>query len=461
MNRSDAFIASTVLGSLWAFLIGYHLTAGTTAHLLAKNMALINAGFPALPGNGHLEMMASSSPAIAGGVFFLLALGLGYSTISFWWGSICKAVPGHARGVAFAPLLVLPAYALLTGEYATSAALLAIGAGTWLLGFRSGGAPLPGVRAIAAVVLFLAALYPFIPGGVSAFTAVRDSLLFRNPTFMQVNDAYYKWTLYPAEAIKPLGSVTQIAASVDSEAREPFCSDALSMNIYCLGDSAENDGGDNGADLHVSKAPYGRIIIERAGRSFEWKPGNPRANSNEMSRLSAAVDGARILRRGTSIALFYGLGLFLVTLAGAFFTKFTKKPVTTCALALVTGAGLGAMIFHTGADAGAVYSELVDARPSVEQVRQALASSETLRRVYGARAAGAYANQLTEELSAALDDRVINVRYSAALSLGRATSAAGRERVIELLGSDAEWYVKHRGYQSLVSSGWRPEPLRR
>lgn len=459
MNVPLPLSAAAAWGAAWGAALGALRTRDAALHLLLKNRALEAAGFVPLPGAGHGEVLGSWMPGAAGALFFGLSLGLGAGTLLGLWVRVTRALPSRAGGLVPWAALAVPLWAAAAGDLLLAAALAAVAAGA--LATQLPGRVAPARQgALRALVLVSVALgfFPWATAPEGPFTHLRDRHLLDTAAGRAVNEFYYRWTLYPAEVLKPLAARSQptVAAPVPLAAGEleRFCRDALGWGVLCVDDP-------RGADVHLTSSGPG-LELARGDAGVAW-PRNPSAQADAWKALSSRADRARALRQATYWALFLGCPLALAwgfsslaLAAGALLGKGHRGTLASLAVAGLLAASLGA--------AGRPDPSLSQMRvrlggpgtgaPEADVIRAALASPSAVERFYGARAAGR-ARVEAHDLVEALSDPVVNVRYAAAEALGRTGGDRSREALLELLRSPEEWYVKERAYAALWRLGWR------
>ena len=452
------------LALLWGLACGLALGAWHThraaLHLLEKNHSLALMGFPALPGTAELEAVIGWQPALAGGIFFALSFGLGLGALFFLWGAVARAIPRAAMGIALAVGGLVALAALLKGEFATAlfTALIAGGAG-WL-GFKMPlkMADAPYLKRLAGVALILlVGLSPWAVGSDSVPTRLRNRVLLGTSLGQAINDYYYKWTLYPAEAIKPIGVRTQptalILAGVSSTNQEAFCKSVVDFRILCV------EGEEAVGDFTLSQTQGGELFLSAGATTVPWPLKSPEANS-VWKTFSQRSDTARALRHATALGLRYGLPLALllflsITVEGLGALVFRDRansltPLFALALSLFLFVG------GIGGEEDGLRSKLARGKGSAAEIKSALDSPDRAMKVYGIIAAGKRAREFAPEIRALIDDPVVNVRYKAALAAGGLTDKASREKLLETIRGDDQWYVKDRAYYALWRRGWRP-----
>lgn len=455
-------------GLLGGGLLGLTRTRAASEALLQKNLALIELGLPALPGPGHLDTLTSWKPALAGGLFFALTLGLSFSALSYLWARLARTLFSRWKPLLAAALalpLGAPVWAFHRGDAGLAIALLAMAAAATLSAMNGPAPSAPDLaRGLVAAVLVMLSISPLTLAVEGSLIRVRNQLLLSNPVGMAVNDFYYNWTLYPAQAVKPLAVHTQplvsIAPQLDTRQRRRICNNLLASRVLCVDDATP------GVDARLRKVDHELALISGETRVVLTGSGGA-AVREAWAALSDETDRSAPLRLGTFNSLKFGLPvafcLLLYTLTGAFAERFNRRFTTPRRREAVRW-GLYALplllLFVSLLPGERVrrYMPLIDLQEVThEEVLNALDSDDPVLRHYGALATVKVISQEYEaELLAALDDPIINVRYAAALSLNP-TGPESRERLLTLLADpDREWYVKERAWSALWRSGWRP-----
>ncbi len=487
MKRPLSILAAQLWGVACGGVFGALRTREEALHLLAKDRALEAVGVFPLPGNGHWETLASWAPAGAGSLFFGLSLGLGLATLVAFWCRACGTLAsrGLATGVAGAPnaetrrgllhhirrqggrwlgkfgpwaALAIPAWAAARGDatLATGLAVLVIGV-VWS---QAGGFAPPSraiVLRVGLLLWFLPALILWARAPEGPFTRPRDQWLLPTPVGSLINEFYYRWTLYPAEALKPLIAKSQPTAWVTDEVppnpKESFCTQARELGLLCVDAVAA-------ADCIASEAD-GTMVLMRGSVRKTW-PKNPGAQRDAWKAFSQETDRAVALRKATAMSLFFGCPLALcwalsslAVAAGDLFGRGWRRALA----AHVAAVFLAGSLFSAGLPdpARMTLRETLERSPvNREEILRYTASANPVERFYAIRAAGrASGNEAL--LMQALSDPVINIRYAAAEALGRTGGSQAQEALQEILISPEAWYVKERAYAGLWRLGWRPK----
>ncbi len=457
MNRATLLPVQTA-GILVGGVLGAVRTREAAVHLLAKNELLAAAGIPALPGAGQGSALASWAPAAAGSAFFGLSLGLGAATVLGLWILVTRTLlPGRR----WAPWTVLaaPGAAAAAGDPGLAVAVLAIALhGLWTVHGASS------IRSLAArvgmTVAVAAGLLPLALAPEGPFTRVRDRWLLAQPggVGLALDELYYTWTLFPAEAIKPLAARTQPVADVGTGPPfDRFCREADPLRVLCV---PRPDA--PGADFRVEVADGDQLRLVGRASTVPW-PRAPDARADAWRAFSRQEDRARVFRRATAWSLFFGGPLAVAWalaslpwsaggLCPAGRTRWVVRVVGTAVLAAAVAAAAVRPPWLVELDRALPSG----ARPVLAEVQRFFASERPVERFRAVKAAGRVGAAATPILIEALSDPVINVRYAAAASLGSAPSPRVRDLLLRVLTGDDAWYVKERAYAALWRTGWRP-----
>ncbi|HSO21172.1 MAG TPA: hypothetical protein VLT88_17015, partial [Desulfosarcina sp.] len=297
-----------------------------TAHVYLSNLDLLQAseailrtGYLAVPNARVVERLDALTTAMAGGLLFTLSIGAGLSLaalVAVWlWDRAFR----RRRKALLAGLLVWAAGLLLVNDggwnlvastYLIVVPLVTALAAVQLMPARTTLLSPTGVVWPVAAVLVLAAVWTLVLDR-HLFTNVRDHLLLASPVGQSITNAYYAYTLFPAEAFKSLEQkqlrTCTLGASLDRSdwhrlERTFRAHDYLPMPAGHPTDLAvarEND-----ADAFVLEDHRGKVIGVPPQELFS-RP------DDVLSAYSRALDRNRMFRTLTLICLVLGLPLVL------------------------------------------------------------------------------------------------------------------------------------------------------
>jgi hypothetical protein len=438
MTNKFPFAGSLFWGVLTGFVTGFSRTWFSTRHLYEKNLALRDAGLIPLPGEGHYETLASLKPALAGGFFYAVARGAGAATLAFLFGTLLRFFAPQKRKPLFFIALIPSLLVLLGGDVTLAMALFIIVIPCGLSGLAGERLkPKDAMEPVLATLLLLLSALPVFFSETGGFTMVRNALV-NNSALRSVSDFYYEWTLYPAESIKPLEVLTQPVGRVSPEIE--------GQALKALERSAGNVGillvkSERGADFEFVLKD-GAVHLSRRGVTVPWPEKSQAGQAEAFKEFSGKTDSTKPLRRTMLASLLLG-GVLAVTTG-----IYRLSLLLPARLRRESFVLLAIMLFLISWKGEAEFVRL-EKSASVEELRAALVSPDPATRLYGARGAVRHPRELEEDLFTALGDPVLNVRYSAVSALGRSGSARSREKLLEILKSPGEWYVKDRAWWAL------------
>ena len=461
-----------------------------TAHVYLSNLDLLQAtdavmrsGYLAVPNariTAHLDRIG---PAMAGGLFFTLSIGAGLSLatlIAVWlwdrafrrrrrqaamgilaWGVLLVALNSNGwNPVATLYCLVVP---LVTGV----AAIQLLPPRTTLV--SPGGVVWP----VTAVVI-LALLWSLVLDS-QLFVNIRDYMLLTNPLGRSITEAYYAYTLYPAEAFKSLAQKQIRTCRIDDGIGRPLqrrleatlrTHDYLPIPAGVPVDLTIRSG--NAAGSLELDSPQGNVLSVTPQELLQ-KP------DAVLSRYAARLDRNGTFRRLSLICLMFGLPLVLFSVVfsvvGALphlFLTLAVSDVIAAALCIVLGVIL-LMPVYRGRNAMAadgqpsavrvaMLRQACEARRDItdEALRADIAASPNIAERYWlarslACAADPRAGTLLRRLA---DDPVPIVACQALWAMGQRKDQSAIPQLIQRLGRSPHWYIQMYAYRALRTLGW-------
>jgi HEAT repeats len=314
------------------------------------------------------------------------------------------------------------------------------------------------------------------------FVDVRDSLLLSNPLGMRVNDFYYDYTLYSAEAFKSLDQRLFRTCDLEDLGESPL---ARSLEQALLGHDYLPVRGESGVDLKIRKVGdglaflhRGDLVLRTTASGFLGDPGKA------LLEFSVKTDRYGFFRRFTFISLAIGLPITLfvllyslLRLVLSFFLALGTAGVTAAVLCSIIGLApvipissmRGAKIDPNRlADAlqAPRWQERVAALKFVETQgleignfpvhRKLTGSPYVAERYWLARALGVSRQPETyREIIQCLDDPHPNVVAMAFYALGQRGDPGAVDEIKRRLKISAHWYSQWYGYKALRTLGWK------
>jgi hypothetical protein len=459
------------------------------ADLYRGLQAMREAGFLVVPNERVMPTLREFAPVFFGGLFFTLTAGAGFSLLGLaaaWlWCTIFKrnrylllllvvAWLGFlwlANRETFSPIAA--AYVLLVPL------VVFVAASRWMPQVAHLGSPWRRL-ALAIPVVLLALLWGANLDG-EVFVSLRDNILLSNPIGIRLNDFYYRYTLYPAEAFKSLEQKLLRTCTVGNVKDKAL---ARSLEQALLGLDYLPVGKLRSADIQVLQKGDDLVLcgkgitLQTPIAGFLSDPGKVLA---EFSRRS---DQYVFLRHFTYISLLGALPLALYLLLFSLFrlvcSPFLRSrhaSVVASVLCFLAGLAILLPLFvarATKVDAASLGDALQSPRWQVRVAalklldrrhleiarfpayRRLLASGHIAERYWLVRALGDSKQPETfTELLSFLDDPHPNVVAMAFYALGRRGEPEAIAEINRRLETSDHWYCQWYGYKALRALGWK------
>jgi len=451
--------------------------------------AIKGAGYLPVPNQHIASGLRDLGPAFSGGMFLTLSVGAGIALLallSVWvWDRIFVR-----NRVLFVPFLMIWIGGLVkvNGQGISPAAtayLLVIppivfaAAMRWMPPQR-GERGLSGEVASTVPLVLLAVLWASQMGG-TMFLDIRDNLLLSNAVGTRINDLYYTYTLYPAEAFKTLDQKTLKTCNLEHVKRRPFVQslertlavhDYLHTEGYRNADLAVEE--ENGVLLFRNR---GRAILRTGLRDFSLRP------SIILKEFSAKSDRDAFFRRVTFFSILIGFPVLLyiviyalIHMALNLFLDPKGSSIVTSIICFSLGVALVLPLFtgERAVGAGDIEGALqsghwrhrVAALKTVQEMgldvtlfgnyRGMLTSPHVPERYWLAGALG-YGRGLEtyRDLLVLLDDSSPNVVCKAFEALGKRGNTEAVGEIIQRIETSDHWYEQWYAYRALRTLGWR------
>ena len=458
--------------------------------LYQKMSAIVRAGYLTVPGPGILPSLKTVLPAVYGGLFFTLSIGIGISILSL----ACTWLVKHTLPNKI-PLTILSVMLWLAGLVALNwhglvlfpslyvvLIPMVVGLLYWKLG--------PDRRdrndylklLVHLLVIFLLAGVWWTQKNDALFVNIRDQLLLSNRPGISINDFYYRYTLYPAEAFRGLHQMllkTYHLAITNSDLDRNRLIRKLERANYLLIDDDEAP-----ADV-IIRVDSNRIRLSvNRQESMEWDTRDflkhPRKHLSELSKRN---DVYLHFRKATSMGLLFGFPLMLYwllnTLLIAVFSLFLNGLRTSFASTIGCGLlGIGLLLAMPPAIQGPLKAErLADMLASQDTriITAALQQIEVQKsdlsqfnitekltqhpaiavRYWLARGFSVSSNPQDEaDLMTLLQDPHPNVVCQAIYSLGKRKFSHATPALLDIITASDHWYIQLYAYGALRKLGW-------
>ena len=202
-----------MIGLVSAQIVGTAHVYMSNLDLLRATEAIMRAGYLPIPNHQVTALLNRFTTAMAGGVFFTLSIGTGLTLATLIAAWLWDRVFGRNRIVTILFFLMWAAgiwiindngWNLMATAYLVVVPTIAGAFAIWLLPVRTTlRSPKGTVVWPITTALVLALLWGLVFDR-HMFTNIRDHMLLSNRLGQAITDAYYRYTLYPAEAFKSL-----------------------------------------------------------------------------------------------------------------------------------------------------------------------------------------------------------------------------------------------------------------
>ena len=485
-------IAGLIVAQLLAFIQVY--LANDTMYRAMS--AVGEAGYFTVPNRITLPTLHLFGPAFWGGLFFTLSVGLGVTLCSVAAAWIWMYLLRSSRVAGF--LLLLPLILCILSVNAAGFNLLdslyfLLIPLTVILVMQRIMQPLTKsmiwtrIGVITVPVVLLAALLQTTLDS-RPFISIRDNLLLSNPVGARVNDFYYNFTLYPAEAFKTLDQklikTYRFEEEVDGPVRERLAGLLLAHDYLPISPAGGPDLDLVVSDTELLLKKGGRVVLQAGMQDFIEQP------ETLLKEFSLRTDKHLFFRQYAFVSivmclllfpylLVYGLVRLLIRIL---FGARLPNPAASIAAAALAVALLGFSLYDFN-QAGSIDSnrlmenlEQAGWRQRVALIKeitaagrevgtlpvynQMLASPNIAERYWLARALGQSRMPETyDDLLSLLNDPQHNVVCMAFYGLGRRGDKRAIQKIIGRIQSSDHWYEQWYGYRALKSLGWRQKVI--
>ena len=461
--------------------------------LYEKLISMMDAGYLVVPNAHILPSLLSIKPSFIGATFFTLTIGIALSFLSFFlarlWMGPFKRSKQYIQGLLFV-LIVCLFFMNRNG--------INILFSTWLIGVFGLVFKLtttqqisddkhltPNVLKLHLPLLIVLSVMWVFPTDGNIFISIRDRILFPSDVGGKIIDLYYRYTLYPAEAIKSFEQklfVTCRLEGFQNKKHYQTLVDSLpAINYLPLPDEntpvdvviSEND---NSLFFLVKD----RIVYKKNTNTFLSQ------TKKVLTELSQISDRHRFMRRLIALSLLIGLPL----IGYGLFFKLTRLLLSR----FLSGGKLsfGTMVICVGMVlVGYVIAIVTAPKPvSIKQLPEVLSSKDwnirrtgletivsqqleimsyadpdefakspyPLERMWAARSFGNSRSPKTFELLWTLiDDDHPNVACMALRSIGKRGNESAVLPVIHWIKNSNHWYAQWYAYQTLKMLRWKQE----
>jgi hypothetical protein len=487
-------LLSTVLTGLSiAQLVAMAQVYFSTLQLFGEVSALHQAGYLEIHTLKALQRLGTFGPTVFGGLFFTLSTGAGLTLatiIAVWiWHNLTQC----NRLVLILLLIIWAAGLLMVNingfNLFGSLYFALIPAGVYLVYLRC----LPQESDRKGLLNRLLPLYPLaflaIIWGIQAdsrlFVNIRDFLLLSNPVGKSVNDYYYRYTLYPAEAFKSLEQKLQRPirlTDIRPAALGRRVASQMRYRDYLV------VGNDEPVELEIKKTGDDLDWLNNGTRILAVTPESFFSNPNAfISQFSRQTDRWAFLRTFTFFGILFAFPILLycgvygiLRLLTGLFLQPSRATLLSSILCFLIGIVLLGPVYQGGrrpvnaenlaaALDAADWRDRVAALKLIEQLQlditdypsyeKSITSRHLPERYWLAHALGwSKEDRTIDDLFMLLGDPQPNVVCQALYALGKRGGDKRSdviEKILVKIRSTDSWYVQRYAYLALRSLGWR------
>ncbi len=477
-------------GLLSAQIIATCFVYSSNLRLYAEVRAAQDAGYFVIPAGPVTATLTTLRCAIWGGLFYTLSIGVGLTLISWvavhLWQTVLKRNQWVLCAYLFiwAALLVwlnwrgLALYPILFGTLVPLATLLTV-----IKGVPSFKNQLDQFWWVPVVTLVLLTALWATRFDSNLFATIRDHILLSNPIGRQVNDFYYRYTLYAAESFKSIGQKTvrsyDMKAISDTQLANNLVRRLAQYDMLYLSKVQR-------PDFTITLQDNQLVLTTPNSRRLSATPQEILANPNTwLQQISKVSDRYAPLRRVTLFGLLIGFPILLYILIYSILRMVLglvlpdrAATLATSGLCLVVGlllfvpmlAGRTPSISKQNL-AQALISESWPQRVAALRFIEAnkidigrypeyktlLDSPLVVERYWLARAmAHSRAPDTYFDLKEMMDDAHPNVTCQVYFALGHRGNRSAIGPIRTQIALSNHWYAQWYGYRALRRLGWYP-----
>ena len=447
--------------------------------------ALGATGYLTVPNHLTMDRLQELTTAVCGGLFLTLSVGAGISVLSFaaaWlWDRVCRRkvfflVPlillwaGLSAGVnwnGFSPFTTL--YFIVIPPVVFTGTL------SWMTQINKKQPWQNGLWHLIPIIVLGLLWAPQMEK--SLFINIRDHLLLSNPVGERIVNFYYQYTLYPAEAIKPLDQKLLKTCNLDTIMTSPEKNEllkALARFDWFHTDNVEY------ADLCI-KTSDGRLLLDDGKDTVLKIPKDEFLSNPEaaLKRFSDLADGHRVFRQLTFYSLLIGFPVTLYIFVYSFFFFFMGRWISSAAfITAILCFSLALMAFWQinrqpmvavkDLDAALISHDRLERLRALKHIgkdyleisrfpghKTILRSPDTAQRYWLAKALGVSRSAETyEDLLVLLKDSSPMVAASALSALAQRREKKAISDILTGIRTSNHWYVQWYAYRALKTLGW-------
>ena len=459
----------------------------SNAALYHSLLAIKNAGYMTVPGPNAMGRLREIGPAFFGGLFFTFSIGAGISFLAMAMAWIWNRIFDRSKYLVYFYLLLWSGCLIIINIHGFKLFLTlyvfllppvvySIVSKSMSRLKRQNGRPRDFIH---ITPVFLLALLLAWQVDSRMFTDFRDSYLLSSPVGARINSFYYKYTLYPAEALKSLDQKLLKTVMINTNTTRSDLERILlnhdyipvKNNMAVHLEIVEDD------DQFTFKS-RGRPILRVSSQAFFTNP------VRAIRKFEKKSDIALLLRQMTYISLLTGFPLAiyiiaqgLVSILFGFFISPRTASIIASASCLVVCAIL-LFSFQSNRGRGVSAQNLMEALSSerwqdrvaalkiidekgleidrYESYPQLRTSSHIAERYWLVRNLGHSRSPATyTDLLNFLKDPHPNIVTMALYAIGKRGNRQVIDKIMQIIATSDDWYIQWYAYKALRSIGWR------
>ncbi len=467
----------------------------SNAGLYRTIIAIGDAGYLAVPNRHAMVHLGEFGPAFFGGLFFTLTVGAGLSVLAFaavWmWDRVFSR---NRLSLGFFLILWMGCLVSVNFKGFCPAAasyflfvppVVFVAALKWMPKQTVGKTRRDELFHIIPLLLLAFMWEPMV--GSNVFLNIRDNFLLSDSPGKWINDFYYDYTLYPAEAFKSLNQKMIRTCNPDQIGRDPV---ANLVKEKLLRHGYLPISGYSKADLEISSEEDLLVFKNRGEAVLQIPPKDFLSRSGPiLKEFSLKTDRYSFFRKFVLFCLLTGSPIVLYIILYALFSlvltplmNLGRVSVTASVLCLFTGGALLVLLYSGGGrvvDAKNL-SEAMESEnwkdrvaalkfigqkgvevSNFEAYERMLKSPRVPERYWLAKAMSKSRKPETASaLLTLLDDPHRNVVCMAFYALGRRGNAATAGEIIRRIETSGDWYTQWYAYRALRALGWKQAKLK-
>ncbi len=481
-------IVGLLLSQAVATILVYH----SNRQIFASAKAIEAAGYLSIPTGPAMQTLTQFGSAFGGGLFYTLSIGTGLALAAwaamFLWHQVFGRSPKLliAYGIAWGFLLI---WINSSGPaWLPSIFSLLIPPATAWTAARVLAQDKLSTRRLWLVPVFTLALLTALWAtqfNQNLFVAIRDHILLSNTVGHKVNDFYYRYTLYAAEAFKSFNQKTirtyQWTDTTDAALAQRIESRMARHDVLPLAGTAATD-------VRLTHRQDNLVMTSAGGRTLQTTPAEFIADPLAwLKQYSELTDRLAPFRRMTLYGLLIGFPVLLFvavygglrTVTGLLWEE-KKAVMTASGICMAVGILLFLPMLNIRpkeitsdniassltADA---WPERVAALRHIEQnkidisrypqYRSLVNSPLVVERYWLARAMASSRTISTyTHLTVLLKDPHPNVVCQAYYALGQRKTPSAIKPIQRQLKTSDHWYTQWYGYRAMRRLGWQQKP---